>query len=97
MSNNKLRFFIRRHNLINKIYDMLDYFNFFNKNRDINKEKRNINKILYDLYSVETLAKFLEDKKKENYKNVELRINLIKLINELDYVKQYLYELKKEE
>ena len=49
--------FVKSHNLVNRIYDMLDYFHCF-----------------------------------DEVKNIELRCNLIDLINDLDYLKQYLYK-----
>ena len=61
-------------------------------NEDWNKEnirkflKENINDIIF----VETLIKYLDDKLKRNRKKVELRCNLSDLINDLDYLKQYL-------
>lgn len=83
--------YVKSRNLINRIYDMLEYFNYFD-NEDWNKEnirkflKENINDIIF----VETLIKYLDDKLKKNRKKVELRCNLSDLINDLDYLKQYL-------
>ena len=48
--------------------------------------KGNINDICF----VETIIKYLEDKLYKNKKKVELRCNLSNLINDLDYLKQYL-------
>lgn len=83
--------YVKSRNLINRIYDMLEYFNYFD-NEFWNKEnirqflKENINDIIF----VETLIKYLDDKLKRNKKKVELRCNLSDLINDLDYLKQYL-------
>ena len=45
---------------------------------------------MQNIYYVETLAKFFEEKKEKNKKNIELRCNLIDLITDLDFLKQYL-------
>lgn len=83
--------FVKSHNLVNRIYDMLDYLNFFENNKqDVELLKKNIKLNLRSKYYVETLAKYFEDKKRKNKKNIELRCNLIDLINDLDYLKQYL-------
>ena len=85
--------YIKSHNLINIVYDMLDYLNFFKNNKqDVELLKKNINLNLHSKYSVETLAKYFEEKKRKNNKNIELRCNLIDLINNLNYLKQYLIE-----
>lgn len=85
--------YIKSHNLINRVYDMLDYLNFFKNNKqDVELLKKNINLNLHSKYSVETLAKYFEEKKRKNNKNIELRCNLIDLINNLNYLKQYLIE-----
>lgn len=83
--------YVKSRNLINRIYDMLEYFHYFD-NEFWDKEnirqflKENINDIIF----VETLIKYLDDKLKRNKKKVELRCNLSDLINDLDYLKQYL-------
>lgn len=83
--------FIKSHNLVNRIYDMLDYLDFFeDKIQNVEKLKKNIFFNLNSIFYVETLAKYFEDKKKYTKKNIELRINLSDLINDLDYLKQYL-------
>ena len=83
--------FVKSHNLVNRIYDMLDYLNFFETDKqDVELLKKNINLNLRNKYYVETMAKYFEDKKNKCKKNIELRCNLIDLINDLDYLKQYL-------
>lgn len=81
--------FVKSHNLVNRIYDMLDYFHCFD-NEDVEFAKKEIGRKIQSIYYVETLAKYLEDKKNKHIKNIELRCNLIDLINDLDYLKQYL-------
>lgn len=81
--------FVKSHNLVNRIYDMLDYFHCFD-NEDVEFAKKEIERKIQSIYYVETLAKYLEDKKNKHIKNIELRCNLIDLINDLDYLKQYL-------
>lgn len=81
--------FIKAHNLINRIYDMFNYLNLIHINtRDIvlNELKNS----LHDIYYIETLAKYFEDVKNKNKKNIELNCNLKDLINDLNYLKQYL-------
>lgn len=83
--------FVKSHNLVNRIYDMLDYLDFFKeKNIDADSIKIGIKKRLNSKYYVETLAKYFDDKKRRNKNNIELRCNLNDLINDLDYLKQYL-------
>ena len=84
-------YYVKSRNLINRIYDMLEYFHYFDyeswDEKDIRKNlKENINDICF----VETIIKYLEEKLKRNKKKVELRCNLSDLINDLDYLKQYL-------
>ena len=61
-------YFIKSKNLLNRIFDMLDYFNIFEKN-DLSKNDA-------------------KDILKENINNP--RCNLHDLINDLNYLKQYL-------
>lgn len=91
MKNKKLHSFVKSHNLVNRIYDMLDYLNFFeNYKYNVETLKKKISLNLHSIYYVETLAKYFEDVKIKNRKNMELRCNLVDLINDLDYLKQYL-------
>lgn len=84
-------YYVKSRNIINRVYDMLEYFNYFdcefwNKDDVRNYLKKNINDICF----VETIIKYLDDKLKKNRKKVELRCNISDLINDLDYLKQYL-------
>lgn len=83
--------FAKSHNLVNRIYNMLDYLNFF-ENRT--ESKREIKKNIYDkirsFYYVESLAKYFEEELKKHQKDVEIRCNLVDLIHDLDFLKQYL-------
>jgi len=70
---------------------MLEYLNrfdceYWNKDEVRNYLKENINDICF----VETIIKYLDDKLKKNRKKIELRCNISDLINDLDYLKQYL-------
>ena len=83
--------YIKSRNLVNRVYDMLEYFKFKSESQEIDlKFKQYLNEKLKDIYFVETLIKYLDDKLKRNYKKVELRCNLYDLIYDLDYLKQYL-------
>lgn len=86
----ELQSFIRSHNLVNRIYDMVYYFGTI-KNPDSEQLlKAFFLKKLEDIEYVESLAKYFEKKLHINKKNVELRCNLKDLIYDLDYLKQYL-------
>ena len=73
--------FIKSHNLPNRIYDMLLYFG-------------NIKKFFFqrlqDVEYVESLAKYFEEKLRKYKKFPDIRCNLLDLINDLNYLKQYL-------
>lgn len=87
----KIYNYIENHNLVNRIYDMLDYFSFFKYTKKNEKELKNgIKANINSIYYVETLAKYLECKRKKNKKNIDLKCNLDELINDLNYLKQYL-------
>lgn len=81
--------YIKSHNLVNRIYDMMYYLGCYN-DEDIKFIKSRIKYKLKNIYYVETLAKYFEEQKKKNRKNIELRCNLNDLINDLNYLKQYL-------
>lgn len=89
INNKNWHSFVKSHNLCNRVYDMLDFFNCF-KDNDVEIAKKEIKKKMQNIYYVETLAKFFEEKKEKNKKNIELRCNLIDLITDLDFLKQYL-------
>ena len=82
--------FVKSHNLVNRIYDMLDYFHCFDHTSDVELAKKEVKRKIQSIYYVETLAKYFEDKKNKYQKNIELRCNLVDLINDLDFLKQYL-------
>ena len=83
--------YVTSRNLINRIYDMLEYFNFFDNTSFGKSDIRFfLKQKISDICFVETLIKYLDDKLKFNKKKVELRCNLSDLINDLDYLKQYL-------
>lgn len=82
--------FVKSHNLVNRIYDMLDYFHCFDHTADVELAKKEVKRKIQSIYYVETLAKYFEDKKNKHQKNIELRCNLVDLINDLDFLKQYL-------
>lgn len=83
--------YLKSRNLINRIYDMLEYFNFFDKEKWSKQEIRTYLKTnISDICFVETLIKYFDDKLQHNKKKVEVRCNLHDLINDLDYLKQYL-------
>lgn len=88
---NNIKSYIEKRNLINRIYDMLEFFNFanlkFSKDNDV---KIYITNNIKDEYFVESLAKYFYVKLRKSRKKVELRSNLWQLINDLDYLKQYI-------
>lgn len=83
--------YAKSHNLVNRIYDMLNFFELFKDQNDSEKElKKQIYNKIRSIYYVENLAKYFEDKLKRNNKNVEIRVNLTDLLYDLDHLKQYL-------
>ena len=92
MTNNSINSFIKSHNLINRIYDMLYYFGVLKNQNNMKKVILYFKKKLEDIEYVETLAKYFEIKIKKSKNNIELRCNLIDLVYDLDYLKQYLYD-----
>lgn len=83
--------FVRSHNLVNRIYDMVCYFGMIKDNQEIEKEvKMFFNKRLEDTVYVEELAKYFEEKLRKYKKIPEIRCNLLDLISDLNYLKQYL-------
>ena len=93
MMKKKYKAFVVSHHLVERIYDMLIYFDFF-KNRTeseyILKEK--INSKMNNIYYIEALATYFEKKLKKHRNNVEIRCNLVDLLYDLDHLKQYLSE-----
>ena len=83
--------FIKSHNLVNRVYDMLNFYKLFdgkNETKEYIKDKLNTN--LYDIYYVESLSKYFEDRRKITKNNITLKYNLLDLTTDLDYLKQYL-------
>lgn len=82
--------FIRSHNLVNRIYDMVFYFGAIKNPKD----KKNIQKFFFqrleDVSYVESLIKYFEKKLKKSKNIIQLRCNLQDLIYDLEMLKQYL-------
>lgn len=87
---NDFKRYIRSHNLVNRIYDMLYYFKVFKNNQSEKQVKAFFDQRLEDITYVETLAKYFESKLRTYRKNHEVRCNLNDLISDLNYLKQYL-------
>ncbi len=88
----EFRAFIKSHNLVNRIYDMALYYHLI-KNNDNEKEiKKFFYNRLEDIEYVESLAQYFDKKLQRHPKNIDLRCNLIDLVYDLDYLKQYLCE-----
>lgn len=87
---NDFKRYIRSHNLSHRIYDMLYYFKVIKNDKSEKQIKKFFNQRLEDITYVETLAKYFESKLRQSKRNHELRCNLIDLINDLNYLKQYL-------
>lgn len=83
--------YVKRKNLINRIYDMLNYFKLF-ENEEYNgcDAILYINKNINNQLFIETLQKYLCSKYNKNKTKIELRCNLKDLITDLDYLKQFL-------
>lgn len=82
--------FIKSHMLVNRIYDMIVYYGILKDLNDEKVVKRYLKKRLIDIEYVESLAKYFEEKLKYCRKNNDLKCNLIDLIYDLNYLKQYL-------
>lgn len=82
--------FVRSHNLVNRVYDMLFYLKVLKNNDNEKNTKRFFYYHLEDVEYVESLAKYFENQLKK-YKSVaDIRCNLLDLIQDLNYLKQYL-------
>ncbi len=82
--------FIKSHNLVNRIYDMVFYFGLIKNPSNENNIKKFFFQRLEDVEYVESLAKYFEKKISKNRKNYDLQCNLTDLVYDLDYLKQYL-------
>lgn len=69
---------------------MVYYFGTIKDSADEQIVKKFFKDNLQNVEYVESLAKYFEKKLQKNYKNVELRYNLIDLVNDLNYLKQYI-------
>lgn len=78
--------FLKTHNLLNKILEMLIYFNIIEKNNNI---KYKIKSKMKEPDFIETIAKYFE-RKYNKCRSIELKCNLKNLIDELNFAKQYL-------
>lgn len=92
MNKKKYRYFtfIKSHNLVNRIYDMLNYFGLFKNPNGELSIKKFLSQRLADVDYVESLAKYFEQNMRKYKKNVDLKCNLRDLIYDLEYLKQYL-------
>ena len=82
--------FIRSHNLVNRIYDMIFYLGILKNNDSQETIKQFLYQRLEDITYVESLAQCFEKKQRKKESNIELKYNLQELIYDLDYLKQYL-------
>lgn len=82
--------FIKSHNLVNRIYDMLCFFNVIKNIENKKLIQKSFLQNLTNIEYVESLAKYFEKKMKGNKKNIDLKCNLKDLIYDLNYLKQYL-------
>ena len=82
--------FIKSHNLINRIYDMILYFGTIKNEENEKNIKKFFFQRLQDVEYVESLAKYFEEKLRKYKKIPDIRCNLLDLINDLNYLKQYL-------
>ena len=83
--------YVKSHNLVNRLYDMSHYFG-LDDNDPIKRKhiKRFFSYNLGNYEYVELIAKYFEDKKKRCSKNIELYFNIKDLINDLNYLKQFI-------
>ena len=86
----KVNNYIKRHNLVNRIYDMVLYFNVVKNNNNEKQIKAFFLQNLKEVDYVETLAKYFENKMYKCRKNIDLKLNLEDLVNDLNYLKQFL-------
>lgn len=81
--------FIKSHNLINRVYDMVYYLGVITEPTNDELFKSFFKKRLLEVEYVESLAKYFEKKLTKSYDNVELKCNLKDLIYDLNILKQY--------
>lgn len=89
--NIKIINYVKKHDIVNRVYNMLEFYELIDESFHKKTLRNSIEKkILTDIEFVETLASFFYKKSKNKNNNIDLQINIIKLINDLDYLKQYL-------
>ena len=86
----RIHSFIRSHNLVNRIYNMMIFFHVLKNDETKTNVKKFLNMRLEDAVYVEDLIVYFERKKCKNKKNIDLYCNLKDLIYDLEYLKQYL-------
>lgn len=84
--------FIKSHNLVVRVCDMLLFLGVFEEVQNLEYLFQKIEIKLHEVDYVETLAKYFEKQLKMNYKNIELRCSLKDLIYDLNILKLYLNE-----
>lgn len=84
------KLFIRSHNLIDRIYDMIFYLGIVKNKNSEEVVKKFLRQRLEDEVYVESLAHYFEKIQDRNKNNIELKCNLQDLVYDLNYLKQYL-------
>ena len=82
--------FVKSKDLVNRIYNMVVYFEII---KDLNHEdiiKIFLHKSLCDIVYIESLSKYFETKRLKYKSNIEVLCNLNELIDDLNSLKQYL-------
>ena len=93
MSKKECLAFIKRKNLINRLVDMLYYLKIFEKEKiTIEEAHSQIKTNILDIYFLENLLKYFDQKLKKYNNKIQLKCNLRDLISDLDFLKQYLEE-----
>ena len=69
---------------------MIFYFGVIKDSSNEKVVKKFLKESLLKVEYVESLTKYFEKRLTKNYNNIELRYNLKDLINDLNYLKQYL-------
>lgn len=82
--------FVKSHNLVNRIYDMVYYFGVIKNPKNETVIKKFFRMKLQEIDYVETLAQYFEKKLTKYRRNFEIRANLTDLIYDLNTLKQYL-------
>lgn len=82
--------FVKSHNLVNRIYDMVYYFGIIKNPENEKVIKKFFRMRLQEIDYVETLAQYFEKKLTKYRRNFEIRANLTDLIYDLNTLKQYL-------